>query len=195
MKKILSIVCISIFLSACGGGTDNLEQQEMNQEEQSTKAETSDTDNSSGDSTNSGDGNTQDEDNSIDRDRQRMISNFVEDIYINNEISSISDIDNIDEITTEAYSNELDNVLTDFNDEVRESEQGDVDTTINSIELYDNMSNQNSELLYVIELEVVDHDTENINLTQIIGEVELQEEDNSIKINDISELSNQAINE
>lgn len=191
IKKTLLLSLTIFILSACSN--DNLEQQEQatnNEEVTSDDTETEDNNNTQNvESTEIEDTESNDTDNNNVQNTEQMISQFIEDMYTKN---SLEDYRNVDEIVSEDFKQMIDE---QFSDTLNEDDIPDTEVRTQNAEIYKSTSNRNDEYIYVLDLEIIDHDTRNISKSQNIGRVAMVEEYDVLKIDDIAELSNTEIDE
>lgn len=185
MKKYILLAMI-LLLAACGN--DNLEQQEqalksnnkIDTAESKPKEKPSPT--------------TPSEDNTeSEKDTERieqMIADFIEDMYI---VTSLEDYRYVDEIVSEDFGEKIKNQFSETDNEENNLET-DSDVGKKVVDIYKNTSNRSDEYVYILDLEIVNHDTENISKSQHIGKVEMVEESDTLKIDSVEELSNKQIN-
>lgn len=191
IKKTLLLSLTIFILSACSN--DNLEQQEQatnNEEVISSDTETENNNNTKNvESTEIEDTESNDNDNDNVENTEQMISQFIEDMYTKN---SLEDYRNVDEIVSEDFKQMIDE---QFSDTLNEDDIPDMEVRTQNAEIYQSTSNRNDEYIYVLDLEIIDHDTRNISKSQNIGRVEMVEEYDILKIDNIEELSNTEIDE
>lgn len=187
MKKYILLLMI-VLLSACSN--DNLEQQEQSVNERQ-EADTEEIESKGNPSPNTPTENTSEEDSeNFSQETEQMITYFIEDMYIE---SSLEDYRNVEDIVSEDF---YEKIKTQFSETGSEENTLEVDRTVGkkSIDIYRSTSNRSDEYVYILDLEIINHDTEDISKTQHIGKVEMIEESENLKINHIEELSNKEIN-
>lgn len=187
MKKHLLLLLAVFALSACSN--DNLEQQEQSvQENNQTTIESANVSESSSNTTDtSSEESTNSED--VSQDTEQMVRQFIEDMYME---SNPEDYRNVDEIVSEDFKGKMhsQSAETDSDEDMPDTEIG-----TQNIEIYKSTSNRDDEYIYILDLEVINHDIENIAKSQRIGKVKMIEESDTLKINSVEELSNKEINE
>lgn len=189
MKKYVLLLLTVFVLSACNN--DNLEQQEQavqdksesDVEEIETKENASNTSNMDSIDTESN------ENDDVSQDTEQMIGQFIEDMYTEN---NLEDYRNIDEIVSEEFNQKINE---QFSDTVSEEDTPDTEMATKNVDIYKSISNRNDEYVYILDLEIINHDTKNIAKSQHIGKVKMSEESDTLKINSVEELSNKEINE
>lgn len=182
MKKLFPIFLSLIFLVACAG--DNLEQQQIQQDIASDNTSNNDTEDINN-TDDSGDNQNQEvstNENTVD---MLAIEHFIEDMYV---------LDNIEDYrNTEVVSTEFSNRMESQSAEYEQEELPDIENSISNVDLYESMSSRTDELIYILELEVINHDLENIEKSERVGKVSLTEEDGTFKINNITEMYNKEV--
>lgn len=185
MKKYILLAMI-LLLAACGN--DNLEQQEqaLKSNNEIDTAESKPKEKPS--TTTPSEDNTESE---KDTERiEQMIAHFIEDMYI---VTSLEDYRYVDEIVSEDFGEKIKNQFSETDNEENNLET-DSDVGKKVVDIYKNTSNRSDEYVYILDLEIVNHDTENISKSQHIGKVEMVEESDTLKIDSVEELSNKQIN-
>ena len=185
MKKYILLAMI-LLLAACGN--DNLEQQEqaLKSNNEIDTAESKPKEKPS--HTTPSEDNTESE---KDTERiEQMIADFIEDMYI---VTSLEDYRYVDEIVSEDFGEKIKNQFSETDNEENNLET-DSDVGKKVVDIYKNTSNRSDEYVYILDLEIVNHDTENISKSQHIGKVEMVEESDTLKIDSVEELSNKQIN-
>lgn len=185
MKKYILLAMI-LLLAACGN--DNLEQQEqaLKSNNEIDTAESKPKEKPS--HTTPSEDNTESE---KDTERiEQMIAHFIEDMYI---VTSLEDYRYVDEIVSEDFGEKIKNQFSETDNEENNLET-DSDVGKKVVDIYKNTSNRSDEYVYILDLEIVNHDTENISKSQHIGKVEMVEESDTLKIDSVEELSNKQIN-
>lgn len=196
MKKYILLLLTPFIVSACSN--DNLEQQEQEvenndsngvsaEENQSEETESNNTANSvNNESSNE---ETEENSNNSDENIERMIQQFVKDMYVE---SSLNDFRHSDEIISEEFKERIETQLAEIDSE---QELPDMENRTDKVDIYKNTSNRNDEYMYIVELEVINHDMEDIHRSKRIGVISLIEESETLKIDNVEEISNIEINE
>ena len=191
MKRTILLLLTVIFLSACSNDNLELQEQEVNNNSNGVSAEENQSEeNSTANSINNESENEETEnDNSTDDSVERMTRQFIKDMYVE---SSLNDFRNIDEIVSEDFKERIDN---QFIGNESENDPSDIENRTDKVEIYKNTSNRTDEYMYIIELDVINHDMEDIHKSERIGVISMIEESDTLKIDDVEEISNTEINE
>lgn len=189
MKKYILLAMI-LLLAACGN--DNLEQQEQalksNNEIDTAESKPKEKSSPTTPLEETSEDNTESE---KDTERiEQMIAHFIEDMYI---VTSLEDYRYVDEIVSEDFGDKIKKQFSETDSEENNLET-DSDVGKKVVDIYKNTSNRSDEYVYILDLEIVNHDTENISKSQHIGKVEMVEESDTLKIDSVEELSNKQIN-
>lgn len=189
MKKYI-LLAVILLLAACGN--DNLEQQEQalksNNEIDTAESKPKEKPSPTTPSEETSEDNTESE---KDTERiEQMIAHFIEDMYI---VTSLEDYRYVDEIVSEDFGEKIKKQFSETDSEENNLEtNSDVGKKV--VDIYKSTSNRSDEYVYILDLEIVNHDTENISKSQHIGKVEMVEESDALKIDSVEELSNKQIN-
>lgn len=187
MKKYLLLLLTVFVLSACSN--DNLEQQQQatqeNNENDIEEVETKENSSNTTDTSNEESANSKD----VSQDTEQMIRQFIEDMYME---SNPDDYRNIDEIVSKAFKEKMHSQSAET---VSDEDMPDIEIGTQNVEIYKSTSNRDDEYMYVIDLEIINHEVENIAKSQRIGVIKMVEESDTLKINSVEELSNKEINE
>lgn len=185
MKRYFFLLLSVLILSACG--SDNLEHQEqaVKNNEESSFEEVEIKEESS---TVSNDVNEESTDTEKSKQNtEQMIKQFIGDMYTEHSLENYS---NLDDIVSEDFKEQIRN---QFSDIVNEEDLPDTEIGTKNVEIFKSTSNRDEDYIYVLDLEVIDHDTENISKSQHIGKIKMIKESNTLRIDDVEELSNKEI--
>lgn len=189
MKKYI-LLAVILLLAACGN--DNLEQQEQALKS-NNKIDTAESKPKEKPSPTTPSEETSEDNTESEKDTERteqMIAHFIEDMYI---VTSLEDYRYVDEIVSEDFGEKIKKQFSETDSEENNLET-DSDVGKKVVDIYKSTSNRSDEYVYILDLEIVNHDTENISKSQHIGKVEMVEESDTLKIDSVEELSNKQIN-
>lgn len=184
MKKCLLLLLTVFVLSACSN--DNLEQQEQAVQDNNKVEKVETKENSSNTADTSKEENTSSED--VSQDTEQMVRQFIEDMYME---SNPEDYRNVDEIVSEEFKEKMHSQSAET---ASDEDMPDTEIGTQNIEIYKSTSNRDDEYIYILDLEIINHDMENVAKSQRIGKVKMIDESDTLKINNVEELSNKEIN-
>lgn len=185
MRKTIGLLLTLSLLTACGN--DNLEQQEKATQESledTTESVESKVEERTDESEESA------PTNEVPYEVEQNISQFIEDMYTKNKLE---DFRNLDEVVSDDFKEKITAQFSDTTS--NEGGTQDTDISLQDVKIYKATSERDNEYMYVIDVEVINHDTKDILKNQHIGIIDMVGESSNLKINNVKEISNKEINE
>lgn len=177
MKKILVLSTLIIFIVGCtSNDVENTEEENNTQNDTDTTEEENDTEER--EILIEEDTEEENHDNSNEEYFQQMLEEFISDSYTE---QSVSNFRNAEDLLSSNMQDLLNN-----EQQAAEIDWEQIERSVEDFEIYS--TNENDKYMYLLTLQIVDHDERNIGYTERYGEVVTTEEDNDKKIESMREI-------